>query len=81
MTKNKGGESSQPLFSKLFYVGVDVTIYTFDDGSAMQECVFFRAQRASLGGEEEAGGIGRRQHHALVATRRVIGGVCVVYWS
>ena len=48
MTKNKGGESSQPLFSKLFYVGVDVTIYTFDDGSAMQECVFFRAQRASL---------------------------------
>ena len=48
MTKNKGGESSQPLFSKLFYAGVDVTIYTFDDGSAMQECVFFRAQRASL---------------------------------
>ena len=32
-------------------------------------------------GEEESGRIGRRQHHALVATRRVIGGVCVVYWS
>ena len=28
-------------------------------------------------GEEEAGGIGRRQHHALVATRLVTGGVCV----
>ena len=29
-------------------VGVGVTIYTFDDGSAVQECVFLRAQRASL---------------------------------
>jgi len=28
-------------------VGVGVTIYTFDDGSAVQECVFLRAQRAS----------------------------------
>jgi hypothetical protein len=28
-------------------------------------------------GEEEAGGIGRRQHHALVAARLVTGGVCV----
>ena len=27
---------------------VCVTIYTFDDGSAVQECVFLRAQRASL---------------------------------
>ena len=40
-------------------------------------------------GEEEAGEIGRRQHHALVALRLVTGGVgrcvCVfvrvVYWS
>jgi hypothetical protein len=39
-------------------------------------------------GEEEAGGIGRRQnhtrqHHTLVAARLVTGGVCVcvVYWS
>ena len=35
--------------------------------------------------EEEAGGIGRRQHHTLVAARLVTGGVgvcvCVVYWS
>ena len=28
-------------------------------------------------GEEEARGIGRRQHHALVAVRLVNGGVCV----
>ena len=38
-------------------------------------------------GEEEAGGLGRRQHHPLVAARLVTGGVCVcvcvcgVYWS
>ena len=36
-------------------------------------------------GEEEAGGLGRRQHHALVAARLVTGGVsvsvCGVYWS
>ena len=38
-------------------------------------------------GEEEAGGLGRRQHLPLVATRLVTGGVCVcvcvcgVYWS
>ena len=40
-------------------------------------------------GEEEAGGLGRRQRHALVASRLVTGGVCVcvcvcvrgVYWS
>jgi hypothetical protein len=100
-------------------VGVGVTIYTFDDGSAAQECVFLRAQRASLrhtaagipqggggvcgsgggvvgigvggesrrSGEEEAGGLGRRQHHPLFAARLVTGGVCVcvcvcgVYWS
>jgi hypothetical protein len=33
-------------------------------------------------GEEEAGGIGRRQHNALVAARFVTRGVCVcvVYW-
>jgi hypothetical protein len=29
-------------------VGVGVTIYTFDDGPAVQECVFLRAQRDSL---------------------------------
>jgi len=29
-------------------VVVGVTTYTFDDGSAVQECVFLRAQRASL---------------------------------
>ena len=29
------------------------------------------------GVEEEAGGLGRRQHHALVAARLVTGGVCV----
>ena len=28
-------------------------------------------------GEEEAGGLGRRQRHALVAARLVTGGVCV----
>ena len=28
-------------------------------------------------GEEEAGGLGRRQHHPLVAARLVTGGVCV----
>jgi hypothetical protein len=28
-------------------------------------------------GEEEARGIGRRQHHTLVAARLVTGGVCV----
>jgi hypothetical protein len=28
-------------------------------------------------GEEEAGGLGRRQYHALVAARLVTGGVCV----
>ena len=28
--------------------GLNVTMYTFDDGSAAQECVFLRAQRASL---------------------------------
>ena len=38
-------------------------------------------------GEEEAGGLDRRQHHPLVAARLVTGGVCVcvcvcgVYWS
>ena len=38
-------------------------------------------------GEEEAGGLGRRQRHPLVASRLVTGGVCVcvcvrgVYWS
>ena len=36
-------------------------------------------------GEEEAWGLGRRQHHPLVAARLVTGGVCVcvcgVYWS
>ena len=38
-------------------------------------------------GEEEAGGLGRRQRHPLVAARLVTGGVCVcvcergVYWS
>ena len=36
-------------------------------------------------GEEEAGGVGRRPHHPLVAARLVTGGVCVcvfvVYWS
>ena len=36
-------------------------------------------------GEEEAGGLGRRQHHALVAARLVTGGVsvsvCGVDWS
>ncbi len=35
-------------------------------------------------GEEEAAGIGRRQHHALVAARLVTGGVsvcmCVYLW-
>ena len=33
-------------------------------------------------GEEEAGGLGRRQHHALVAARLVTGGVyvCVCVW-
>ena len=125
--------------------GPSVTIHTFDDGSAAQECVFPRAQRASLrhtaagipqagggacggggckecheeadesmpagleelegtwrgggvvgigvgggsrrSGEEEAGGLGRRQHHPLAAARLVTGGVCVcvcvcgVYWS
>ena len=29
-------------------VGVGVTIYTFDDGSAAQECVFLRALKAPL---------------------------------
>jgi hypothetical protein len=101
-------------------VGVGVTIYTFDDGSAAQECVFLRAQRASLrhtaagipqggggvcgsgggvvgigvggesrrSGEEEAGGLGRRQHHpsgcrASRDWRCVCVCVCVfgVYWS
>ena len=28
-------------------------------------------------GEEEAGGLGRRQHHPLVAASLVTGGVCV----
>ncbi len=28
-------------------------------------------------GEEEAGGLGRRQHHPLVAARLVTEGVCV----
>ena len=28
-------------------------------------------------GEEEAGGLGRRQHHPLVAARFLTGGVCV----
>jgi hypothetical protein len=37
-------------------------------------------------GEEEAGWIGRRQHHTLVAARLVTGDAClcvecVVYWS
>ena len=36
-------------------------------------------------GEEETGGLGRRQQHPLVAARLVTGGVCVcvfvVYWS
>ena len=38
-------------------------------------------------GVEETGGLGRRQHHPLVAARLVTGGVCVcvcvcgVYWS
>ena len=31
-------------------------------------------------GEEEAGGISRRQHHALVGARLVTGGVCVCVW-
>jgi len=29
-------------------VSMGVTIHTFEDGSAVQECVFLRAQRASL---------------------------------
>ena len=33
--------------------------------------------RSRRSGEEEAGGLGRRQHHALVAMRLVTGGVCV----
>jgi hypothetical protein len=39
--------------------------------------------RSRRSGEEEAGGLARRQHHALVAARLVRGGVCVcvVYWS
>ena len=39
--------------------------------------------RSRRSGEEEAEGLGRRPHHALVAARLVRGGVCVcvVYWS
>ena len=32
--------------------------------------------RSRRSGEEEAGGLARRQHHALVAARLVRGGVC-----
>jgi hypothetical protein len=31
--------------------------------------------------EDEAGGIGRRQHHALVAARLVTGGECVCVYG
>ena len=33
--------------------------------------------RSRRSGEEEAGGLGRRQHHPLVAARFLTGGVCV----
>ena len=36
--------------------------------------------RSRRSGEEEAGGFGRRPHHALVAARLVRGGVCVCVW-
>jgi hypothetical protein len=36
--------------------------------------------RSRRSGEEEAGGIGRKQHHALVAARLMTGGVCVCGW-
>jgi hypothetical protein len=31
-------------------------------------------------GEEEAGGLGRRQYHALIAACLVTGGVCLCVW-
>jgi hypothetical protein len=83
--------------------GPSVTIHTFDDGSAVQGACggdgLWRWWRGGgvvgigvgggsrRSGEEEAGGLGRRQHHPLVAARLVTGGVCVcvcvcgVYWS
>ncbi len=36
--------------------------------------------RSRRSGEEDAGGLGRRQLHPLVAARLVTGGVCLCVW-
>ena len=96
MRKNDGSAAQECVFLRKLCnkTGFDQhrpTIIYQDCEAAQRASLRHTAEGIPQGGggvgEEEAGGLGRRQHHPLVAARLVTGGVCVcvcvcgVYWS